>query len=189
MPLVAIASAVSRINCSLMLPANLFQLFQPIGGVRASPVNFCAWTLTPTKAASASRMAVIFFMVETRITDCGHQSCHQNRRQPQNHSTADDLIQPVHRFQTGARRVIWAFPFADLRQFFVGSSVRVDAPEPFAVDMVNEIFIYEFPGLQRGGKKSLVARKLKRIQETDKCFCLRPALAARINDPAIAPFV
>src|SRR6266852_501579 len=38
MPLATIASAISLINCSLTLQANLFQLFQPIGGVRARPL-------------------------------------------------------------------------------------------------------------------------------------------------------
>ena len=36
MPVLTIASAVSRISCSLTLQANLFQLFQPIGGVCAN---------------------------------------------------------------------------------------------------------------------------------------------------------
>src|SRR6185369_2637565 len=36
MPLLTIASAVSRMSCSLTLQANLFQLFQPIGGVCAN---------------------------------------------------------------------------------------------------------------------------------------------------------
>ncbi len=35
-PFAAIASAASRMICSLMLHANLFQLFQPMGGVSAS---------------------------------------------------------------------------------------------------------------------------------------------------------
>src|SRR5438309_11384238 len=39
MPLATIASAISLINCSLTLHPNLFQLFQPIGGVRASPLS------------------------------------------------------------------------------------------------------------------------------------------------------
>jgi len=39
MPLATMASAVSIINLSLMLHLNLFQLFQPIGGVRASPFS------------------------------------------------------------------------------------------------------------------------------------------------------
>jgi len=40
MPVLTIASAVSRINPSLTLHANLFQLFHPIGGVRASCEEF-----------------------------------------------------------------------------------------------------------------------------------------------------
>src|SRR5205809_169258 len=39
MPEATIASAVSRTVCSFTLQANLFQLFQPIGGVRARPVG------------------------------------------------------------------------------------------------------------------------------------------------------
>ena len=37
MPDDTIASAVSRISCSSMRQPNLFQLFQPIGGVGARP--------------------------------------------------------------------------------------------------------------------------------------------------------
>src|SRR4051812_48030311 len=42
MPLDTMASAVSRMSCSLTLQPNLFQLFQPIWGVLARPSNFCA---------------------------------------------------------------------------------------------------------------------------------------------------
>src|SRR5947207_4235194 len=45
MPFAAIASAVSRTTFSLRLSqANVFQLFQPIGGVRARPSHFWAKT-------------------------------------------------------------------------------------------------------------------------------------------------
>src|SRR5262245_48802005 len=37
MPDATIASAVSRINCSLISHRNVFQLFQPIGGVLTIP--------------------------------------------------------------------------------------------------------------------------------------------------------
>src|ERR1700687_571554 len=39
MPLPAIASAICLIKSSLTLQANLFQLFQPIGGVLARPLS------------------------------------------------------------------------------------------------------------------------------------------------------
>src|SRR5688500_18440031 len=42
MPLLTMASAICRTNASVTLQLNLFQLFQPIGGVRASPL-FRAW--------------------------------------------------------------------------------------------------------------------------------------------------
>src|SRR6516162_4718967 len=38
MPLVAMASAIARMRPSLMLQPKLFQLFQPMGGVRARPL-------------------------------------------------------------------------------------------------------------------------------------------------------
>jgi hypothetical protein len=37
MPLETMASAISRTDLSSTLPANLFQLFQPMGGVLAKP--------------------------------------------------------------------------------------------------------------------------------------------------------
>jgi hypothetical protein len=40
MPLATIESAVCSTSVSLMSEANVFQVFQPIGGVRASPSNF-----------------------------------------------------------------------------------------------------------------------------------------------------
>ena len=48
MPEATIASAVSRISCSFTLSANLFQLFQPICGVKASWSNFWPGALCAT---------------------------------------------------------------------------------------------------------------------------------------------
>src|ERR1051326_4014720 len=42
MPLVTMAPAISRTILSLTWLRNLFQLFQPMGGVRASPFDFTA---------------------------------------------------------------------------------------------------------------------------------------------------
>src|SRR6185369_8552297 len=39
MPLLAIASAIARTSASVTRPANLFQLFQPMAGVRAIPLS------------------------------------------------------------------------------------------------------------------------------------------------------
>ena len=39
MPLLTIASAICRISVSLMLQPKVFQVFQPIGGVRATPLS------------------------------------------------------------------------------------------------------------------------------------------------------
>ena len=39
MPLETMASAACLMRSSLTLQANLFQLFQPMGGVRASPLS------------------------------------------------------------------------------------------------------------------------------------------------------
>ncbi len=44
------ASAIPRTAASSTRPANLFQLFQPIGGVRASPLSGTLWS-----AGSGSR--------------------------------------------------------------------------------------------------------------------------------------
>src|SRR5271157_3448696 len=58
MPLATMASADSRITLSLTLHAKWFQLFQPIGGVRARPVS-CADADTgapPTMRTAAKAM-------------------------------------------------------------------------------------------------------------------------------------
>src|ERR1035438_4586596 len=47
MPVLTMASAASRIRLSLTLHANLFQLFQPIGGVRAKPLSSANKLLPP----------------------------------------------------------------------------------------------------------------------------------------------
>src|SRR5215212_3853891 len=56
MPLLTIASACCRISVSLMLQPNVFQEFQPMGGVRATPLSrACAAVpgrLAPTDARS-----------------------------------------------------------------------------------------------------------------------------------------
>src|SRR5260370_29414866 len=51
MPLLTMASAISRMSLSLTLHPNLFQLFHPIGGVSASDADACA------EAAGASSVA------------------------------------------------------------------------------------------------------------------------------------
>ncbi len=59
MPEATIASAVSRINCSFTLSVNLFQLFQPICGVKASWSNF--WP--GATGATGATMATTGFLV------------------------------------------------------------------------------------------------------------------------------
>src|SRR5271165_289130 len=65
MPLVTMASAVSRINDSLTRPWNLFQLFQPICGVRASCSNF--WPGALKQQAAQEINSKTFFMVVSRV--------------------------------------------------------------------------------------------------------------------------
>jgi hypothetical protein len=64
MPELTIASALLRTICSFTLQANLFQLFQPIGGVRARPFGpfpMTSWVVSAVAAevtlASANRQA------------------------------------------------------------------------------------------------------------------------------------
>ena len=45
MPVLTIASAIWRISVSLMLQPKVFQVFQPIGGVRATPLS-SAWAVS-----------------------------------------------------------------------------------------------------------------------------------------------
>src|ERR1043166_7425152 len=61
MPLVPIASAISLISFSLTLQANLFQLFQPIGGVLARPLS-CACTLIQQQAKKKTTVIIIFII-------------------------------------------------------------------------------------------------------------------------------
>src|ERR1039458_4893633 len=66
MPLPAMASAVARTTCSLRpSQANLFQLFQPIGGVRATPLSrACRAGKAMMKAVAAmTRKQVRSFMM------------------------------------------------------------------------------------------------------------------------------
>src|SRR3954462_3428199 len=70
MPEATIASAVSRINASLTLQPNLFQLFHPIGGVLASCSNFWPATLTEQRQMMKGRM---IRFIEVLSSDCGLQ--------------------------------------------------------------------------------------------------------------------
>jgi hypothetical protein len=54
MPLETMASAACLIRSSLTLQANLFQLFQPIGGVRANPLSSARNSPAATKKPSAA---------------------------------------------------------------------------------------------------------------------------------------
>src|SRR5580658_568060 len=64
MPFAAIASAVARTRVSLQSPANVFQVFQPMGGVRARPSNFpssfSARAAVAAMAAQARRQESLF---------------------------------------------------------------------------------------------------------------------------------
>src|SRR5689334_12730350 len=62
MPLVTIASAMSLISFSLTLQANLFQLFQPIGGVLARPLS-CALALDQQQAKTKTTAISVFIVV------------------------------------------------------------------------------------------------------------------------------
>src|SRR5256884_875146 len=53
MPLLTTASAISRMSLSLTLQPNLFQLFQPIGGVGARDADVCADVAGARRAAKA----------------------------------------------------------------------------------------------------------------------------------------
>src|SRR5206468_4548078 len=57
MPELIIESAVSRTVCSVMLQANLFQLFQPIGGVSASPFGALFTTSCVVSASAGVHIA------------------------------------------------------------------------------------------------------------------------------------
>ncbi len=54
------ASAISLISCSSTATPNVFQLFQPIGGVGASPANFWAKTEAGRHKISSKMNLFIF---------------------------------------------------------------------------------------------------------------------------------
>src|SRR5580692_5988366 len=58
MPFTAIASAVARTSVSLQSPANVFHVFQPMGGVRARPSNLSALAAVAAIAAQARRQSL-----------------------------------------------------------------------------------------------------------------------------------
>ena len=69
MPLVTIASAIWRISVSLMLQPKVFQVFQPIGGVRATPLSSaCAGR----GATTASVVTVASVSARTPRTAANH---------------------------------------------------------------------------------------------------------------------
>src|SRR5215213_1978951 len=64
MPLVTIASAISLISFSLTLQANLFQLFQPIGGVLARPLSRARTSVKQNaKSSSDATLRYLFIFV------------------------------------------------------------------------------------------------------------------------------
>src|SRR3954451_15966806 len=63
MPLLTIASAICRIRVSLMLQPNVVQLFQPIGGVRATPLSRACAAGLPRTAVAPDRSSTPAAMV------------------------------------------------------------------------------------------------------------------------------
>src|SRR6185369_16068683 len=83
MPLVTIASAISLISFSLTLQANLFQLFQPIGGVLATPLS-CALALVQQQAKQKTRAISVFIVVlcEQDVSHKGTKEDTKAQRKP-----------------------------------------------------------------------------------------------------------
>src|SRR4029078_3500058 len=78
MPLVTMASAIDFIRSSLTLQANLFQLFQPIGGVFARPLS-CACTLVQhTKNKTTAISVFIVSLTSTRPSAYLFDVCVEN---------------------------------------------------------------------------------------------------------------
>src|SRR6185503_5075313 len=69
MPELAMASAICRISDSLMLQPNVFQLFHPIGGVRATPFSRACAAPGASVAAPGSRSSAAASMVVKRLMD------------------------------------------------------------------------------------------------------------------------
>src|SRR5215813_9356563 len=81
MPLATMASAMPLINCSLTLQPNLFQLFQPMGGVRASPLSVARLpgaaarkTGAVNKNAASARRAMVCMEASRKNRSIIHES-------------------------------------------------------------------------------------------------------------------
>src|SRR5688572_23233849 len=65
MPLATIASAICRISVSLMLQPKVFHVFQPIGGVLATPLFKACAGEADRSAATIPRAAIIIATAPT----------------------------------------------------------------------------------------------------------------------------
>src|SRR6185437_13324758 len=76
MPLATIASASLRMRSSLTLQANLFQLFQPIGGVLASPLSSALREGAQNRKEETSRRKVFMDVGRNGGNECINSTCH-----------------------------------------------------------------------------------------------------------------
>ncbi len=67
MPLLTIASAICRIRVSLMLQPKVFQVFQPIGGVSATPLS-SAW-VGVAESSAATEVSITVTTITTPAAD------------------------------------------------------------------------------------------------------------------------
>src|SRR4051812_11136676 len=94
MPELTIASAVSRISCSLMSQPNLFQLFHAIGGDAASGAAGGAGAAVPSAGAVKAVAAAV----------AATSTAAKRRMNPPERATLHELAQTYSTINTIARR-------------------------------------------------------------------------------------
>src|SRR5450759_3938572 len=82
MPFALIAVATSRMSLSLTLQPNLFQLFHPMGGVRARPLSSArsAWRAEMETTTMAHTAPIV--NVRRRLEGMGRPSVHETEAVP-----------------------------------------------------------------------------------------------------------
>src|ERR1043166_8918692 len=128
MPLVTIASAISLMSFSLTLQPNLFQLFQPIGGVLARPLSSALTFATENMRSRAASTRSFFIESMDGSSTCVQD--YRSRRQIVGRRFQDDLSGSAFRLHDRQRHSVKCFALTRLERLVTDLVAVTDTHNP-----------------------------------------------------------
>ena len=99
------------------------------------------------------------------------------------------IVQPRHHFKAHPAVVIRALPRIHLVLIVARNALSRNPPEPFAVLVIDNVFVDKLPRPVGGCLKILLAAQLVCIQESHHCLCLRPPMFIGVDHSRAIRFI